>query len=172
MVRFLFLVLALLPLPGFADAPVSAVPAVDLARYVGKWYEIAAFPMFFQRNCVGDTTAEYGLAPDGELSVTNRCRTEGGFDEAKGSGTAVEGSSNARLKVSFFWPFRSDYWVIGLDPDYRWAVVGNPNRRFLWLLSRTPQLPQDLLDAALKAAADQGYDLKQLRYTTQGGSVR
>jgi apolipoprotein D and lipocalin family protein len=172
MVRFLFLVLALLPLPGFADAPVSAVPAVDLARYVGKWYEIAAFPMFFQRNCVGDTTAEYGLAPDGELSVTNRCRTEGGFDEAKGSATAVEGSSNARLKVSFFWPFRSDYWVIGLDPDYRWAVVGNPNRRFLWLLSRTPQLPQDLLDAALKAAADQGYDLKQLRYTTQGGSVR
>jgi apolipoprotein D and lipocalin family protein len=168
MLRLLFLALALLPLPGHADAPVSAVPAVDLARYVGKWHEIAAYPMFFQRNCVGDTTAEYALTPDGDVRVTNRCRTDDGFDEAKGSATAVEGSNNARLKVSFFWPFRSDYWVIGLDPDYRWAVVGNPNRRFLWLLSRTPQLPQDLLDAALKAAADQGYDLKQLRYTPQG----
>jgi apolipoprotein D and lipocalin family protein len=70
--------------------------------------------------------------------------------------------------VSFFWPFHSDYWVIGLDADYRWAVVGNPNRNYLWVLSRTPQLPKELLDAALKAAVAQGYDLAQLRYTAQG----
>jgi apolipoprotein D and lipocalin family protein len=79
----------------------------------------------------------------------------------------VEGSDNARLKVSFFWPFKSDYWVIGLDPDYRWAVVGNPNRKYLWLLSRTPQLPKPLLDAALASASAQGFDLSQLRYTQQ-----
>lgn len=147
------------------QVPVAAVAQVDLGRYIGKWYEIAAFPMFFQRDCIADTTAEYALAADGSIEVTNRCRTDGGFDQAKGRATAVEGSSNARLKVSFFWPFRSDYWVIGLDPEYRWAVVGNPNRRFLWVLSRTPQLPQELLDAALKSAAGQGFDLKQLRYT-------
>jgi len=170
--RLFILALTCLPLTGHAETPVAAVARVDLNRYVGKWFEIAAFPMYFQRNCVGDTTAEYALAPDASVSVTNRCRTESGFDEAEGKATVVEGSNNARLKVSFFWPFRSDYWVIGLDPDYRWAVVGNPNRRYLWILSRTPQLPQESLDAALKAAADQGYDLKQLRYTAQGGNAR
>jgi len=149
-------------------AAVRSVPVVDLARYVGKWYEIASFPMFFQRNCVGDTTAEYALTPEGEVSVTNRCRTAGGFDEARGKAWAAADGNNARLKVSFFWPFRSDYWVIGLDPDYRWAVVGNPNRKYLWILSRTPQLDKKLLEAALKAAATQGFDLKQLNYTVQG----
>lgn len=170
--RWLVVALLWLPLLCRAEAPVAAVPQLELGRYAGKWFEIAAFPMFFQRDCVGDTTAEYALTPDGSVSVTNRCRTESGFDQADGKATVVEGSNNARLKVSFFWPFRSDYWVIGLDPDYRWAVVGNPNRRFLWILSRTPKLPPEMLDAALKAAADQGYDLKQLRYTPQGGTAR
>jgi apolipoprotein D and lipocalin family protein len=155
--------------PVLGQEPVTTVAAVDLGRYAGKWFEIASFPMFFQRNCVGDTTAEYGLKPEGAVSVRNRCRTDSGFDEAEGTATVVEGSNNARLKVSFFWPFRADYWIIGLDPEYRWAVVGNPNRKYLWLLSRTPRLPQDLLGAALAAATRQGYDLAQLRYTFQGG---
>jgi len=155
-------------MPAHAEAPVASVAELDLARYVGKWYEIASFPMFFQRNCIGDTTAEYGLTPDGAVSVTNRCRTDNGFDEAQGKASVVEGSRNARLKVSFFWPFRADYWVIGLDADYRWAVVGNPNRKYLWILSRTPQLGKDLLDAALKSATVQGFDLRLLNYTVQG----
>ncbi len=150
------------------EPPVASVAAVELERYVGLWYEIASFPMFFQRNCVGDTTARYALTSQGEVSVTNRCRSAEGHIEAIGNATTVEGWSNSRLRVSFFWPFRSDYWVIGLDPDYRWAVVGNPNRKYLWLLSRTPVLDKPLLDSALKAAADQGYDLTQLRYTPQG----
>jgi apolipoprotein D and lipocalin family protein len=87
------------------------------------------------------------------------------MQEATGHATVVEGSANARLKVSFFWPFKADYWVIGLDPDYRWAMVGNPNRKYLWLLSRTPQLPKPLLDAALASASAQGFDLSQFRYT-------
>jgi apolipoprotein D and lipocalin family protein len=69
--------------------------------------------------------------------------------------------------VSFFWPFSGDYWILGLDPEYRFAVVGSPNRKYLWILSRTPQLPAPLLDAALSAAQAQGFDLKELRYTSQ-----
>ena len=160
-------VAAMLPAHSAEQVPVASVASVELARYAGKWFEIASFPMFFQRNCVGDTTAQYALMPDARISVTNRCKTASGFDEATGHASVVEGSANSRLKVSFFWPFKSDYWVIGLDPDYRWAVVGNPNRKYLWLLSRTPQLPQPLLDAALASASAQGFDLSQLRYTPQ-----
>jgi len=155
-----------------AQSPVSSVPAVDLSRYLGKWYEIASFPMFFQRNCLGDTTAEYALRPDGAVAVTNRCRTASGFDQADGNATVVPGSGNAQLKVSFFWPFRANYWIIGLDESYRWAVVGNPNRKYLWILSRTPQLPKDQLDAALKTATAQGFDLAQLRYTSQRAAAK
>lgn len=150
--------------------PVQSVRAVDLARYVGKWYEIAAFPMYFQRQCIGDTTAEYTLRSDGDIAVVNRCRTDGGFDEATARAWAVDGTGNAQLKVSFFWPFRADYWIIGLDPDYRWAVVGNPNRKYLWVLARTPRLPKDELDRALQAAAAQGFDLARLQYTVHGAS--
>ena len=146
----------------------QSVPHVDLKRYAGKWYEIAAFPMFFQRQCIGDTTAEYQARPDGDIAVVNRCRTETGFDEAAGKAWAVNGTGNGQLKVSFFWPFRSDYWVIGLDDEYQWAVVGNPNRKYLWVLSRSPQLPGDQLDRALEAAASQGFDLTQLVYTRHG----
>ncbi len=171
--RIAALCLALAAVPALADPPsVLAVPAVDLARYAGRWYEIAAFPMFFQRQCVGDTTAEYALRPDGDISVRNRCRTEDGFDEATARAWAVEGSGNARLKVQFFWPFRADYWVIGLDADYRWAVVGNPERKYLWILSRTPVLPAPALEAALASARAQGYDLAPLRYTSQNPNPR
>lgn len=150
-----------------AQAPVTSMASVDLVRYGGKWFEIASFPMFFQRNCIADTTAEYALAAGGGITVHNRCRTKSGFDEATGKATVVEGSGNSRLEVSFFWPFKADYWILGLDPDYRWAVVGNPNRRYLWVLSRTPQLPPALLEAALASAVAQGFDLSQLRYTAQ-----
>ncbi len=147
--------------------PVRSVATVDLQRYAGTWYEIAAFPMFFQRRCVGDTTAVYTLRDDGAVGVRNRCRTRDGFDEANGRATVVEGTGNAQLEVSFWWPFRGDYWVIGLADDYRWAVVGNPNRKYLWVLSRTPQLGPADLDQALALAARQGFDLGQLRMTSQ-----
>jgi apolipoprotein D and lipocalin family protein len=156
-----------LPAAVLAQAPVVSVPSVDLLRYSGKWFEVASFPMFFQRNCVADTTAEYTAAADGALSVHNRCRTDAGYDDATGKATVVEGFGNSRLKVSFFWPFKADYWVLGLDPDYRWAVVGNPNRKYLWVLSRTPQLPPKLMEAAQASAAAQGFDLTQLRTTVQ-----
>ncbi|RIX49600.1 MAG: hypothetical protein D3M94_00935 [Rhodocyclales bacterium GT-UBC] len=165
----LLLCLALLP-TRFSQAelpPVRSVEQVDLQRYTGKWYEIAAIPMYFQRQCIGDTTAEYALLPDGEIEVTNRCRTENGFDQATGRAWPAAKEQSARLKVSFFWPFRSDYWIIGLDADYRWAVVGNPNRKFLWILSRTPQLPPMEFERALKAATEQHFPLDQLKPTRQ-----
>jgi apolipoprotein D and lipocalin family protein len=126
--------------------------------------------MFFQRRCLGDTTAEYTLRQDGGIAVRNRCRTEDGFDEATARAWAVEGSGNARLEVQFFWPFRADYWVIGLDTHYRWAVVGHPARKYLWILSRTPTLSPQQLEAALASARAQGFDLARLRYTAHAGS--
>ncbi|MNL74745.1 Outer membrane lipoprotein Blc precursor [compost metagenome] len=79
----------------------------------------------------------------------------------------MEGSNNAKLEVTFFKPFKGDYWVIGLDPEYRWSVVGTPDRKYLWILSRSPQLPKEELDKALAAAKAQGYELDELRYTPQ-----
>jgi apolipoprotein D and lipocalin family protein len=85
----------------------------------------------------------------------------------RGSAYAVEGSGNARLRVSFFWPFHADYWVIGLDPDYRWAVVGEPRRRYLWILSRTPAMAPEDYARAVAVAREAGYDLSRLRMTRQ-----
>ena len=165
-------VLLALPLCAIAaDEPVVSVPEVDLTRYLGRWYEVASFPMFFQKRCLGDTTAEYAIRPDGDIAVSNRCRAEDGIIEANGRASVVAGSGNARLKVSFFWPFKSDYWIIGLDADYRWAVVGNPNRKTLWILSRTPTLPEDDLLRAKATAVAQGYDLALLRTTAQNEKI-
>ena len=143
--------------------PVQSVPQVDLARYVGTWHEIARFPMYFQNQCVGDVTANYSKMDNGKIKVINRCRTkEGEFDQAEGSASVVENTGNAQLKVSFFWPFRADYWIIGLDPEYRWAVVGNPNRKYLWILSRSETMAPSDLALAKASAAAQGFDLTKL----------
>lgn len=170
--RLLLCALALVTVSSHAETvPVRSVPSVDLQRYVGKWYEIAAFPMFFQRQCIGDTTADYAFRPDGDIEVVNRCRTEDGFDEAVGRAWAVAGTGHSQLKVSFFWPFRSDYWILGLADDYQWAVVGTPNRKYLWILARTPQLPRERLERALEAATRQGFDIAGLKYTAHGRGV-
>ncbi|WP_034619402.1 lipocalin family protein [Chitinibacter tainanensis] len=149
-------------------APVRSVPQLALERYAGQWYEIAKLPMFFQRQCMSNTTANYSLNPDGSIKVVNRCRKEDGSEiDATGRATVVPGSQNAQLEVSFFWPFKADYWVIGLANDYRWAVVGQPSRKYLWILARTPQLSEADLQAAQQIAVSQGYDLRELSYTPQ-----
>jgi len=143
--------------------PLATVPAVDIARYAGLWYEIAAIPMWFQRNCLGDTTARYTLNPDGTIDVLNRCRTRDGTDEARGLARIVDPQSKARLEVSFFslfgWrPVWGDYWIIALDPDYGWAVVGSPGRRYGWILARTPALDAATLAGIRERLAALGYD--------------
>ena len=123
--------------PNQNEPAVVSVAQVDLQRYSGTWYEIGSFPMFFQRNCVANTQARYSIEPEGQVGVHNQCMTDNGIEKADGIAEAVAGSNNARLKVAFFRPFWADYWIIGLDADYRWALVGNPDRKYLWLLSRS-----------------------------------
>jgi len=144
---------------------VQTVPRVDLPRYLGSWHEVARLPQFFQRHCLGDVSARYTLLDDGKIGVLNRCRTDKGFIEAKATARVLPDSGNARLKVTFFWPFSGNYWVIGLDDDYRWAVVGDPKRRYLWILSRTPVLGKEDMEKAQRVARNQGYDLGKLILT-------
>lgn len=168
----LALMLAVVSLQSCADnavdaKPVKTVPSVDLQRYSGTWYEIASFPMFFQRQCIGNTQANYEIERDGTVKVHNQCRTKDGTDAVDGIAELVPDTGGAKLRVAFFRPFWADYWIVGLDPAYRWAVVGNPSRKNLWILSRTKVLAPELLKEAKEAAATQGYDLARLRYTPQ-----
>jgi apolipoprotein D and lipocalin family protein len=110
-----------------ASEPLTTVPSVDLKRYVGTWYEIARYPNRFQKKCVGDTTADYTLLANGNIQVVNSCREANGkMNTARGKAKIVDRTSNARLKVTFFWPFYGDYWIVGLAPDYSYAIVGEP----------------------------------------------
>ena len=151
----------------FGEAPINELrvaASVDLARYAGKWFEIARLPNFFQRQCVTDTTATYTIRPDGRIEVLNECRrSDGSIDRIKGTAKpANKDGAGGKLRVSFFWPFYGNYWIIDLDPDYRWAVVGEPRRRYLWVLSREPTLDSSILEGILARARSQGYDLSKL----------
>lgn len=153
-----------------SNAPLDVVDEVDLARYLGRWYEIASFPQRFQEGCVA-TTADYSLRDDGRLRVENACRDEsfdGELREVEGVAWLTDPEqSPAKLKVQFFWPFRGDYWIIDLDPEYRYAVVGHPSRDYLWILSRTPAIDASAYDALLARIEAQGYDLEHLSRTPQ-----
>ena len=159
---------ALAPAAGGALLPNTSVPALDLQRYAGKWYEQASLPMFFTRACVSDTTAQYTPQADGTMAVRNRCRTaDGTVEDITGIAKVVPGSGNARLRVSFFRPFYGDYWILAFGPGERWVLVGEPKRQFGWVLSRTPQLPPSELDAALARAEALGYDRRAFKTTPQ-----
>lgn len=145
------------------------VPALELQRYAGQWHEIAHLPMFFQRKCVGDITATYTPCVDGNITVRNACRTKSGdMDVSEGVARPVDGQPGA-LQVRFapdwlawlpmVW---ANYWVIDLDPDYQWAIVGGPSRKYLWILSRTPTMTPELFARLKTRAIASGYDLKPL----------
>lgn len=147
--------------------PLPTVEGVDLARYAGRWYEVAALPNRFQSQCVADTQARYRKTGD-EIEVVNRCRrADGTVDGITGVAEVVAGSGNARLRVSFFRPFYGDYWVLALGPDYRWALVGEPRRQYGWVLSRTPTMTAAELDAALARAEALGYARSDFKPTPQ-----
>lgn len=150
--------------------PPQTAPAVDLARYAGDWYEIEAFPNWFQGGCTG-TKANYTSRPDGKIRVLNTCARNGRAVSIEGTARAVAGSSNSKLKVRFFWPFEGDYWILEVDPSYRWAAVGTPDRKYLWILSRTPQLDPVILNSLRTRLAAQGYDISRLRPTPPAGST-
>lgn len=154
-----------------ATLPNRPVPALDLQRYSGQWHEIAHLPMFFQRKCVANITATYTPRADGTVGVRNACdTTDGETMVSEGTARTVAGQPG-RLEVRFapdwlawapmVW---ADYWVVELDPEYRWAVVGGPDRKYLWILSRTPTMPRAQLDAIRARAAARGYPVGQLVY--------
>jgi apolipoprotein D and lipocalin family protein len=154
-----------------SESPLTVVDSVDLQRYLGKWYEIASYPAWFQKGCSG-STAEYSLLPDGRIQVINSCRKgslDGQLKESKGKAEVVDTATNAKLKVWFFWPFKGNYWIIDLDPDYQWAVVGEPSRKYLWILSRTPTMDEAVYQGILGRLPQKGYDPAKLRKTAQIG---
>ena len=143
--------------------PVQSVAKVDQSRYMGRWYEIARLPNRFQKGCTG-TYTDYSLRDDGQIDVVNSCRNEkdGKLRQAKGRAWVVDPVSNARLKVSFFWPFRSEYWVIGLGKEYEYTVVASPNRKYLWILSRAAFMDDDLYAEIVNGVERQGFDVKNI----------
>ena len=154
-------------------APLNTVDYVNLTRYTGTWYEIAKIPNRFQRKCARNTTASYAFRNDGRLRVLNQCvRANGSRIEAEGIAKVVDNASNARLRVSFvrllgvslFW---GDYWIIGLDEDYRYAIVGNPSRKYGWILSREPTMRDGVLQEVYELLREKGYNPEDFVLTIQ-----
>ncbi len=150
-----------------APDPLPVVPALDLDRYLGQWHEIARYPNVFERNCVSDVTASYRREAGGTIEVVNACRkADGSTMQAKGQARVV---ATAKLEVRFAPAWLSwlplvwgDYWVIDLDPDYRYAVVGDPSREYLWILARDPALDQATLWGITSRLPALGYDPAKL----------
>jgi apolipoprotein D and lipocalin family protein len=149
-----------------SEKNLPVVNSVDLTKYAGKWYEIASFPQSFQKGC-SCTTAEYTVMANGNVEVKNNCIKEGKVKGITGKAFAVKGSNNAKLKVQFFWPLRGDYYIIDLAPDYSYALVGHPNRDYLWVLSRTPKMDEAVYAQLLKKATELEFDTSRLVKTVQ-----
>lgn len=149
--------------------PREPARSVDLNRYLGKWYEQGRYEQSFQRGCEA-VTAEYGRLPDGRISVLNTCRQgspRGDLRTGKATARVVEGTGNAKLKVSFFWPFEGDYWVLDRAPDYSWAIIGEGSGEYLWILTRARTLSEARYKALTRKAEQFGYDISKLRRTLQ-----
>ena len=145
----------------------EVVSAVDLSRYAGRWYEIARLPNRFEKKCADSVTATYTLRSDGKVDVVNRCRKANGeFTTAKGKAKIADKKTNAKLKVTFFWPFYGDYWILDLGPDYQYAVVGSPDRDYLWILSRTPQFDEQLYQQLVEKMAARGFETEKMIRTS------
>ncbi|HRA80029.1 MAG TPA: lipocalin family protein [Thauera sp.] len=153
----------------------QAIAALDVPRYMGTWYEIAKYPNWFQKKCVSDTRAEYSLQPDGRVQVINRCREDNGeMSQAFGIARQIGAADSPRLEVRFapawlsFLPMVwGDYWVIDLDPDYQLVAVSEPEREYLWVLSRTRKVDAKAYEALLNRLAARGFDLGKLERTQQ-----
>ncbi len=171
LVGFIFLYTS--PGSGEQKSELTVVDEVDLERYLGKWYEIAHIPVWFQRGCTGGTTAEYTFLKEGFVNVVNRCCDEDGkVKEATGRAWVVDKQHPAKLKVSFvslfgFWLFGGKYWIIDLDENYHYSVIGHPNREIGWILSRTPTLPDEVLKGIAERLEEKGYDFSKFKMTKQ-----
>lgn len=166
---FLFVLLSIISIACSSKnyLPLEVVSYVDINKYIGKWYEIARLPFFQQEGC-SCTTAEYEIIDSSTIRVINKCLKEGEFDSASGKAFVVDGSNNAKLKVQFFWPFKGDYWIIFLDEkNYKWAVVGTPSRKYLWILSREKKMDKQVLDSLIEKIKLAKFDTSKLIFTNQ-----
>lgn len=168
----LFIIVITINIFSQQDLP-KTVKYVDLKKYSGLWYEISKIPNRFQKQCVKGTTALYELKENGEIRVINSCiDKDNELDKTEGVARIVDNKSNAKLEVSFFsilgWrPIWGDYWIIGLDENYQWAIVGTPSRKYGWILARTPQISQDTLYKIYSILKEQGYNPKDFEMSNQ-----
>lgn len=169
----LFLSVVALLAVGFVDAgstmadeklpELQTVDYVDLEKYSGKWYEVASIPKNFQKGC-SNTTAEYSRGRRGNITVINTCTVNGKQNRGKATAFIADKNTNSKLKVQFFWPFKGDYWIIELDDNYEYAVVGSPDRESLWILSRHPYIAPDLLARLFETIESKHlYDLSKIK---------
>lgn len=145
-----------------SNTPLQTVSSVDLNKYLGKWYEIYRLPNWFEDDDCVTVTAEYGLRDDGGISVLNTCHKASKKEEARGIAKIVEGSSNSKLRVSFFRPFYGDYWILDLASDYSWVLIGEPAGKYFWILARDKKLSPELEESLLVKAEKLGYLRKDL----------
>ncbi len=152
---------------------ITTVDSVDINKYIGTWYEIAKIPNSFQDQCIKNTTATYTINNDGDIEVLNKCIDEDGeVDDAEGIARVVDKQTNSKLEVSFvnifgwhiFW---GDYWILGLDKDYKYAAIGTPSRKYGWILSRTPKLNKEDLEKCFKIFEKNGYSRKSFELSIQ-----
>ena len=166
MYRFIVVLLLAIVFAGCSKphSPLPTVNTVNLQKYLGTWYEIARYEHYFEAGC-RDVTATYSLKENGDIKVVNRCTKEDGRrTEAVGVAYTTD-TSSSKLKVSFFRPFYGDYWIIMLDDQYRYAVVGGPSRKYLWILSRTPSLEKKIKNDILARLPELGYSAAPLLWT-------
>jgi apolipoprotein D and lipocalin family protein len=152
---------------GDGERPLAVVAHVDVGRYMGVWHEIARYPHPFQKDCVA-SRATYSIRDDGKIAVLNECRNaspSGKLRSARATAWVVDPETNAKLKVSFFWPFSGHYWIIDLGKDYEYAVVGHPKRKYLWVLSRTETMEEPVYQGILDRLRAQHYDTERLMKT-------
>jgi apolipoprotein D and lipocalin family protein len=147
------------------EQDLEVVPKVELEKYLGRWYEVAHLPFRFEDGCT-DITATYGMNNDGSVSVLNECLKDSKLKQSKGKAKIVDKATGAKLKVTFFWPFYGDYWIINLGKNYDYSVVGTPNRKYLWILSRTSSMDEGLYSQLIEFVKSKGFDVGRLIKTS------
>ena len=158
-----------------AQEPVTPIASLNVARYMGTWYEIAKYPNFFQRKCASNTVAEYSTQPDGTVRVFNRCTQDNGkVIDALGQARQIGNATSPKLEVRFapawlsFLPFVwGNYWVIDIDPEYQLVAVSEPKREYLWILSRTPEVDGKAYEGLLARLVKSGFDMGKLERSKQ-----
>jgi apolipoprotein D and lipocalin family protein len=164
------LVALALGLSGNADAQsVTPLPKLDLKRFTGTWYEVALYPDKKQKTCVENAVVLFSEQNKPlQFQVVNSCKMKNGFaDVQNGNGKVQDKSGDGKLKVTYIWPFSVKYWVMAVGPEYEWALVGNPNHKNLWVISKTPTMKPEVMEEIKSKAAAEGFDPAKLKEMPQ-----